>query len=273
MLYANYLVKIFFSSAANLWSFCICFTLKRTWCKCNQHIKVHLSLEDKEQEGSLPHLSLCHLPGDLGAIHSWEVLCLDVILIIIPSFCLPIADIPSLPQGTQAKSAGLKHFAAGVLARWLWRRRWQEVVGTGTGIHTGLSSTEGTNVSCSVEMVKSKGKIFSLRGDGLWGFRRAWVDSIQVTLLLNKNKRQKRLPLCTQMWEEGAAGEVAGAGSPCRTCPQRCQVHAPCGASREGLVECHALQRWNLPLSFPSLPLTPELCPCLLPPFPLPTFP
>lgn len=161
MLYANHLVKIFFSNAANLWSFCICFTLKRTWCKCNQHIKVHLSLEDREQEGSLSHLSLCHLAGDLGAINSCEVPCLDII--IIPSFCLPIANIPHLSQGTQGKSAGLKHLAAGVLARWLWRRRWQEVVETGTWIHTGLTSTKGTNASCFVEMVKSKGKIFSLR--------------------------------------------------------------------------------------------------------------
>lgn len=39
----------------------------------------------------------------------------------------------------------------------------KEVVGTGTWIHTELTSTKGTNTSCFVEMVKSKGKIFSLR--------------------------------------------------------------------------------------------------------------
>lgn len=64
------------------------------------------------------------------------------------------------------------------------------------------------------------------------------------------------LLLCTQTWEEGAAGEVAGAGSPCRTCPQRCQVQARRSASRERLVECHPLQHWNLSSPLPALPLT-----------------
>lgn len=80
----------FFSSAANLWSFCICFALKRSWCKWNQHIKVHLSLEDREQGGNLSHLSPCHLPGDLGAVHSCGVPCLGVLIpLIIISFFSP----------------------------------------------------------------------------------------------------------------------------------------------------------------------------------------
>jgi len=111
MLCANCEVKIFFSSAANLWSFCICFALKRTCCKCNQHIKVHLSSEDREQGGSLSHPSPCHRPADLGALHACGVLCLGIIIIIIiPSFPLPVAKIPSLFQGTLGKSTGLKHF-------------------------------------------------------------------------------------------------------------------------------------------------------------------
>lgn len=64
------------------------------------------------------------------------------------------------------------------------------------------------------------------------------------------------LLFCAQTWEEGAAGEVAGAGSLCRTCPQRYRVQARHSASRERLVECHPLWHWNLSLSLPVLPLT-----------------
>lgn len=84
---------------------------------------------------------------------------------------------------------------------------------------------------------------------GWEGFKRSWVVSIQVTLLLHKNKAQKMMSFllfCAQTWEEGAAGEVAGAGSLCRTCPQRYRVQARHSASRERLVECHPLWHWNL---------------------------
>lgn len=121
MLYANYLGKGYFSKAGNLWSFCICFALKRTRCKCNQHIKVQHPSEGREG-GSLSHLlraiyqvtleHLIHVEfwglGITTATTTSTMMMMMMMMIIIPFLPLPIAQILSLSQGTQGKSTGIK---------------------------------------------------------------------------------------------------------------------------------------------------------------------
>lgn len=105
MLYANYLAKIFFSSAANLWSFCICFALKRTWCKCNQHIKVHLSLEDRQQGGRLSHPAIYQVTLE-QFIHVEFVVVVVIIIIILPSFPAPLPKFPASPKALRETPQG-----------------------------------------------------------------------------------------------------------------------------------------------------------------------
>lgn len=188
---------------------------------------MHLSLEDREQGGNLPHLSLCHLPGDLGAVHSCGVLCLGIVipLIIISSSLSPHYQISQPLPRYSGKILRVKAVSLVLLLRCGQVPPELEGAGWGDremGIHTRLSSTEGNSASRLMEVVKSKKtKSFSRRGDGV-GVKRCWVVSIQVpvfyikksmvnvVLSLALHRHERRGELGRWLWQGARAAPACG---------------------------------------------------------------
>lgn len=97
-----------------------------------------------------------------------------------------------------------------------------------------------------------------------WEVKRYWV-----VFTLKKHSKCCPFSHSAQTWEEGRAGEVAVAGSPCRTCLWRCQVQAWLTASRESWMSpslaVKPLFITSSPASYPAW----LLLPCPPKPFPL----
>lgn len=134
------------------------------------------------------------------------------------------------------------------------------MAGRGTGIHTRLSSTEGTSASQTRNCGDGKKQRFFRRGDGLGGglgdLERFLSRSLFYCIKLKHRTCGPSSCSAHSRERRGQLGRRLGQGARVGPAHKRCQVQARCSASGERLVECHPLRHRNLPLSLSALPLT-----------------